>query len=73
MDTRRLNLKTCKFFDTIEKHYGVRVEYMFLDAVEVQGLVRSKVLSSFYEDGYQECCRVREVRPLKRALKGLRA
>nr|DAD20457.1 TPA_asm: hypothetical protein HUJ06_021920 [Nelumbo nucifera] len=46
---------------------------MFPDAVEVQGLVRSKGLFSFYEDGHQECCRVRKVRPLRRALKGLRA
>ncbi|BBH02005.1 APS reductase 3, partial [Prunus dulcis] len=36
-------------------------------------LVRSKGLFSFYEDGHQECCRVRKVRPLRRALKGLRA
>ena len=46
---------------------------MFPDAVEVQALVRSKGLFSFYEDGHQECCRVRKVRPLRRALKGLRA
>ncbi|CAN1222571.1 5'-adenylylsulfate reductase 3, chloroplastic [Linum grandiflorum] len=46
---------------------------MFPDAVEVQALVRNKGLFSFYEDGHQECCRVRKVRPLRRALKGLRA
>nr|QAA78880.1 APS reductase [Dioscorea esculenta] len=46
---------------------------MFPDAVEVQTLVRSKGLFSFYEDGHQECCRIRKVRPLRRALKGLRA
>ncbi|KAF5948890.1 hypothetical protein HYC85_014847 [Camellia sinensis] len=46
---------------------------MFPDAVEVQALVRSKGLFSFYEDGHQECCRVRKVRPLRRALKELRA
>ncbi|PQQ02977.1 5-adenylylsulfate reductase 3 chloroplastic [Prunus yedoensis var. nudiflora] len=58
---------------TVEKHYGIHIEYMFPDAVEVQALVRSKGLFSFYEDGHQECCRVRKVRPLRRALKGLRA
>ncbi|XP_044461355.1 5'-adenylylsulfate reductase 1, chloroplastic-like isoform X2 [Mangifera indica] len=73
LDTGRLNPETYKFFDTVEKHYGIRIEYMFPDAVEVQGLVRSKGLFSFYEDGHQECCRVRKVRPLRRALKGLRA
>ncbi|GFZ03240.1 APS reductase 3 [Actinidia rufa] len=58
---------------SVEKHYGIHIEYMFPDAVEVQALVRSKGLFSFYEDGHQECCRVRKVRPLRRALKGLRA
>ncbi|XP_065877626.1 5'-adenylylsulfate reductase 3, chloroplastic-like [Euphorbia lathyris] len=73
LDTGRLNPETYKFFDTVEKTYGIRIEYMFPDAVEVQALVRSKGLFSFYEDGHQECCRVRKVRPLRRALKGLRA
>ncbi|KAM3701447.1 hypothetical protein ACB098_05G172700 [Castanea mollissima] len=73
LDTGRLNPETYQFFDTVEKHYGIRIEYMFPDAVEVQALVRSKGLFSFYEDGHQECCRVRKVRPLRRALKGLRA
>ncbi|CAI0431107.1 unnamed protein product [Linum tenue] len=73
LDTGRLNPETYQFFDAVEKHYGIRIEYMFPDAVEVQALVRSKGLFSFYEDGHQECCRVRKVRPLRRALKGLRA
>ncbi|XP_020228714.1 5'-adenylylsulfate reductase 3, chloroplastic [Cajanus cajan] len=73
LDTGRLNPETYQLFDAVEKHYGIHIEYMFPDAVEVQALVRSKGLFSFYEDGHQECCRVRKVRPLRRALKGLRA
>uniref|UniRef100_A0A7N0US77 adenylyl-sulfate reductase (glutathione) n=1 Tax=Kalanchoe fedtschenkoi TaxID=63787 RepID=A0A7N0US77_KALFE len=73
LDTGRLNPETYQFFDTVEKHYGIRIEYMFPDTTEVQALVRTKGLFSFYEDGHQECCRVRKVRPLRRALKGLRA
>ncbi|PON51471.1 Thioredoxin-independent 5'-adenylylsulfate reductase [Parasponia andersonii] len=73
LDTGRLNSETYKFFDEVEKHYGIHIEYMFPDAVEVQALVRGKGLFSFYDDGHQECCRVRKVRPLRRALKGLRA
>ncbi|XP_045815149.1 5'-adenylylsulfate reductase 3, chloroplastic-like [Trifolium pratense] len=73
LDTGRLNPETYRYFEAVEKHYGIRIEYMFPDAVEVQALVRSKGLFSFYEDGHQECCRVRKVRPLRRALKGLRA
>lgn len=73
LDTGRLNPETYRFFDAVEKHYGIHIEYMFPDSVEVQALVRTKGLFSFYEDGHQECCRVRKVRPLRRALKGLRA
>ncbi|KAL9243504.1 hypothetical protein vseg_017381 [Gypsophila vaccaria] len=73
LDTGRLNPETYRFFDEVEKHYGIHIEYMFPDSVEVQALVRNKGLFSFYEDGHQECCRVRKVRPLRRALKGLRA
>lgn len=73
LDTGRLNPETYKFFDEVEKRYKIRIEYMFPDAAEVQDLVRNKGLFSFYEDGHQECCRVRKVKPLRRALKGLRA
>ncbi|XP_021906187.1 5'-adenylylsulfate reductase 3, chloroplastic-like [Carica papaya] len=73
LDTGRLNPETYEFFSAVEKHYGIHIEYTFPDAVEVQGLVRNKGLFSFYEDGHQECCRVRKVRPLRKALKGLRA
>ncbi|ONK74937.1 uncharacterized protein A4U43_C03F11640 [Asparagus officinalis] len=73
LDTGRLNPETYKYFNEVEKHYDIHIEYMFPDAGEVQSLVRSKGLFSFYEDGHRECCRVRKVRPLRRALKGLRA
>ncbi|KAL6330582.1 hypothetical protein AAG906_040513 [Vitis piasezkii] len=73
LDTGRLNPETYAFFDTVEKHYGIHIEYVFPDSVEVQALVRNKGLFSFYEDGHQECCRIRKVRPLRKALKGLRA
>ncbi|KAG6510021.1 hypothetical protein ZIOFF_028029 [Zingiber officinale] len=73
LDTRRLNPEKYRFFDTIEKHYRINIEYMFPDAGEIHGLVRSKGLFSFSEDGHQECCQVRKVRPLRRMLKGLRA
>ncbi|KAM0874172.1 hypothetical protein ACQ4PT_037643 [Festuca glaucescens] len=73
LDTGRLNPETYQLFDKVEKHYGIHIEYTFPEAGEVQDLVRSKGLFSFYEDGHQECCRVRKVRPLRKALKGLKA
>lgn len=73
LETGRLNSETLKLFAEVEKRYNIHIEYMFPDATEVEELVRAKGLFSFYEDGHQECCRVRKVRPLRRALKGLRA
>jgi hypothetical protein len=49
-------------FDAVEKHYGIKIEYTFPDAQETMDLVREKGMFSFYEDGHQECCRVRKVR-----------
>jgi adenylyl-sulfate reductase (glutathione) len=73
LETGRLNEETLQLFADVEKRYNLHIEYMFPDAAEVEALVRVKGLFSFYEDGHQECCGVRKVRPLKRALKGLRA
>ena len=61
LDTGRLNPETYRLFDTVEKHYGIRIEYTFPDAQETMDLVREKGMFSFYEDGHQECCRVRKV------------
>ena len=61
LDTGRLNSETYQVFDAVEKHYGIRIEYTFPDAQECMDLVRSKGMFSFYEDGHQECCRVRKV------------
>lgn len=73
LDTGRLNPETYRLFDAVEKHYGIRIEYTFPDSDEVVELVRTKGMFSFYEDGHQECCRIRKVKPLRKQLKGLKA
>lgn len=73
LDTGRLNAETYQFFDKVEKHYGIHIEYMFPDGPAVENFVRTKGMFSFYEDGHQECCGIRKVQPLKRALRGLKA
>lgn len=39
----------------------------------MQRLVSTKGYFSFYTDGHEECCSIRKVEPLRRALGGLRA
>ncbi|KAK4529514.1 hypothetical protein CCYA_CCYA01G0371 [Cyanidiococcus yangmingshanensis] len=73
LDTGRLHPETYRFFERVERHYGIRIEYCFPDATEVERLVRSKGLFSFYADGHQECCGIRKVQPLRKQLSTLRA
>ncbi len=73
LDTGRLHPETYRFFDRVEKHYGIHIEYCFPNAERVEKLVRDKGMFSFYEDGHTECCSIRKVEPLRRQLAGLRA
>jgi len=73
LDTGRLNPETYRLFAAVEKRYGIKIEYTFPDSQECMDLVREKGMFSFYEDGHQECCRVRKVKPLRKELGTLNA
>lgn len=73
LDTGRLHPETYQFLDKVREHYDVPVEVFFPRPEEVEKLVREKGLFSFYKDGHKECCTVRKVEPLRRALHGLDA
>lgn len=73
LDTGRLHPETYQFIEKVRKHYGIDVEAFFPQVDAVQKLVKEKGLFSFYEDGHKECCGVRKVEPLKRALSTLDA
>ncbi len=73
LDTGRLHPETYQFIEKVRTHYGIVVETFLPQADAVQQLVRAKGLFSFYQDGHTECCGIRKVEPLKRALAPLRA
>jgi adenylyl-sulfate reductase (glutathione) len=73
LETGRLHKETLEFYETVAKHYNIKIEYTAPDAQELMEFVEEKGLFSFYEDGHQECCRVRKVRPLRRKLGTLNA
>jgi phosphoadenosine phosphosulfate reductase len=73
LDTGRLHPETYQFLDRVREHYNVPVETFFPEPEAVQTLVEEKGLFSFYKDGHKECCGVRKVEPLTRALKPLKA
>jgi len=71
LDTGRLHPETYQFLDKVREHYKIDVEVFFPKPEAVQELVKSKGLFSFMKDGHKECCGVRKVEPLTRALKPL--
>jgi thioredoxin-dependent adenylylsulfate APS reductase len=73
LDTGRLHPETYAFIDRVRAHYGIGIDLYFPEATAVQQLVRTKGLFSFYADGHQECCAIRKVEPLRRALSNYRA
>jgi phosphoadenosine phosphosulfate reductase len=73
LDTGRLHPETYQFLDKVREHYKITVEVFFPEPEAVQKLVREKGLFSFYRDGHKECCGIRKVEPLVRALKPLKA
>lgn len=73
LDTGRLHAETYRFIEEVRERYDAPIEVMFPDPAGVQELVLSKGLFSFFEDGHKECCGIRKVEPLRRALKTRRA
>ena len=73
LDTGRMHPETLAFIDRVRTHYDVAIDVMTPQAAAVERLVVSKGLFSFYEDGHEECCAIRKVEPLRRALSSVRA
>jgi phosphoadenosine phosphosulfate reductase len=73
LDTGRLHPETYQFLEKVGTHYDLPIDTYFPQPEAVQKLVHEKGLFSFYRDGHKECCGVRKVEPLVRALKPLRA
>ena len=73
LDTGRLNPETYECADAIRNKYGLDVEWYFPRHEQVEGMERGKGLFSFREsiENRKECCFIRKVEPLGRALDGL--
>lgn len=73
LDTGRLNEETYEVADAITERYGIPIDWYFPRNEAVEKLERGKGLFSFREslDNRHECCRIRKVEPLGRALRGL--
>lgn len=75
LDTGRLPEETYECADRIRSRYGVEIEWYFPRADKVEALERNKGLYSFREsvENRIECCGIRKVEPLNRALQDVDA
>lgn len=72
LDTGRLNEETYEVAEAVRARYGVAIDWYFPERAAVEELERQKGLFSFREnlENRRECCRIRKVEPLGRALSG---
>lgn len=75
LDTGRLPQETYDLMQEVRSRYAVPLRIYFPDAAEVEALVARIGVNGFYDsvENRKECCRVRKVEPLKRALAGKKA
>ncbi|QWV91713.1 phosphoadenylyl-sulfate reductase [Geomonas oryzisoli] len=73
LDTGRLNEETYEVADALTERYRLKIDWYFPKHEAVEQLEREKGLFSFREslDNRHECCHIRKVEPLGRALQGL--
>ena len=72
LDTGRLFNETYSVLNSTLQRYKTPIQVMYPQTASVEKLVTEKGPISFYESmaNRQECCYIRKVEPLKRALKG---
>lgn len=72
LDTGRMFEETYKTYRSTLERYGKSIKSYFPPADKVEKLLEEKGPFSFYEslENRKECCYIRKVIPLKRALKG---
>ena len=75
LDTGRLHEETYELMDQVRSKYGLKIKTYFPDRDKVENIVREKGFFSFREsvDNRKECCYIRKVEPLNRALGELKA
>ncbi len=75
VDTGRLPEETHQMIDQVRDRYGMRVEVVAPDPLEVAAMVQSYGTNLFYREAPLRmlCCQVRKVRPLERKLSQFRA
>jgi phosphoadenosine phosphosulfate reductase len=72
LDTGRLFQETYDLIELTRRNFNVNIEVLFPDYAEVEKYVKTKGINGFYDsvDNRKECCSIRKIHPLNRALAG---
>jgi phosphoadenosine phosphosulfate reductase len=72
LDTGRLFQETYNVFHKTRLLYGTDIQSFYPKSEEIEELILKKGPNSFYEsiENRKECCDIRKVKPLKKALEG---
>jgi phosphoadenosine phosphosulfate reductase len=75
LETGRLHKETLAMLDKVKDHYGYEIAVYQPQTEAVDAYVAQNGLNAFYEsvEMRKECCRIRKVEPLGRALLGKKA
>jgi len=70
LDTGRMFQEAYDLLDLTVKKYKVNIKVLFPDSSKVEQMVSGKGINSFYDsmENRKECCHIRKVEPLNRAL-----
>ena len=73
LDTGRMFPETYEAIERTNARYGISIEVMFPERQQVEAMVKEKGINLFYEsiENRKQCCHIRKMAPLKRALQGL--
>jgi phosphoadenosine phosphosulfate reductase len=75
LDTGRLHFETLETMERLRSKFGIRFQVFAPETRAVEALVAAKGPLSFYEsvENRKECCSIRKVEPLNRALRDAKA
>ncbi|MFP4469504.1 MAG: phosphoadenylyl-sulfate reductase [Bacteroidales bacterium] len=73
LDTGRMFPETYDVIERTNARYGISIEILFPDREQVEKMVKKKGVNLFYEsiENRKQCCFVRKIVPLRRALEGM--
>ena len=74
LDTGRLFEETYELLHITRQKYNTKIDVLFPDHSMVENMVNSKGINLFYDsvENRRECCHVRKIIPLSRALEGMK-